>query len=99
MNMETRRLKETARNLETDNTRDRQVIAASRSFTLFADPAHKCGVSSGPTPFIGIAMPSFRSLRRWGTRVAAGAAIVKAILEDGAPVLTYVENLISSMLA
>ena len=83
------------------NTQAHQLASkvASPSLNLTVDPAYKCRISDGVASAPGVTMPSARTLRIWAARFAAAVAVIKAIIEDGEPVVTYFEGLLAYALA
>lgn len=83
------------------NTQGHQLASkvASPSLNLTVDPAYKCRISEGVASAPGMAVPSARTLRIWAARLAAGVAVLKAIIEDGEPVLAFVEQLVGQIVA
>ena len=83
------------------NTRSHQPASkvASDSLNLTADPNDKCRISEGVVSAPGMAVPSARTLRIWAARLAAGVAVLKAIIDDGEPVLAFVEQLVEQIVA
>lgn len=83
------------------NTRSHQPASkvGSHSLNLTVDPAYKCRVSDGVASATGVTMPSARTLRIWGARLAASVAVIKAIIEDGEPILAFVEQLVGQIVA
>lgn len=83
------------------NTQGHQLASkvASPSLNLTFDPAYKCRISDGVASAPGVTMPSARSLRIWAARFAAGVALIKAIIEDGEPILGFVEQLVRQIVA
>lgn len=75
----------------------RQASSGFAPFTV--DPLDKCRLSEGVASSCGIRFPSYITIRRWSIRVGGIAAILKAIVEDGAPVITYVSDLLTYALA
>lgn len=83
------------------NTRGDKPTAkvVSHSLNLIVGPNDKCQISEGVASAPGMTVPSARTLRIWAARLAAGVAVVKAIIEDGEPVLAFVEQLVGQIVA
>ena len=71
----------------------------SHSLNLIVGPNDKCRISEGVASAPGMTVPSARTLRIWAARFAAGVAVIKAIIEDGEPVLAFVEQLVGQIVA